>query len=184
MPKDSLLSSSVRVSGYRKLEEKKDRDAIADFFLERFRERYITPIVTTPKDSKNGFSIMAICCLSIEAIESFWSGWEHSNGRSQLAFCQFFSRCPRFHAFLGYAPDFYQHIRCGILHQAETTGGWTILRKGPLFDSGSHTVNATKFHDLLSDEIAAFAALLKKEDWTSERWKNFRKKMNAICKNC
>lgn len=184
MPKNSLLSSSVRITDYRKLEGKKDRNAIADFFRERFRERYIIPIKATPVASKNGFAIMAICCLSIEAVESFWNGWEHSDGRSQLAFCQFFSRCSRFHAFLGRTPDFYKHIRCGILHQAETTGGWTILRSGPLFDPKGPTINATKFHTILSDEIDDFASLLKQEDWTSERWKNFRKKMNAMCKNC
>src|SRR6266481_6792309 len=134
MPHDYLLSSSIRVSDYKKLEVNNDRNAIAEFFRKRFHERYITPIKETPVAYKNGFSIMAISCLSIEAIESFWCGWEHSDGRSQLAFCQFFSRCPRFHAFLGRAPDFYKHIRCGILHQAETTGCWTVLRSGLLFD--------------------------------------------------
>jgi hypothetical protein len=185
MPKDHLLSSSVRVSDYKKFEANKDQSAIAAFFLERFRERYIIPIDKTPKKFKHGFSIMAICCLTIEAVESFWNGWEYTkNGRSQLAFCQFFSRCPRFYAFLGLAHDFYKHVRCGILHQAETTGGWTIIREGPLFDPAGLTINATEFHKMLSLEINDFAKLLEKEDWHSEHWGNFRKKMIALCRNC
>jgi hypothetical protein len=176
MPKDYLLSNEIRVSGYKKLEENKDRNAIATFFRNRFRERYIAPIEAIPLHAKNGFSIMAICCLSIEAIESFWNGWEDSTGRSQLAFCQFISRCSRFHALLGRSPDFYKHVRCGILHQAETTGGWTILRKGPLFDKSGPTINATEFNKAVSGEINDFAKLLRSEDWDSERWKKFRKK--------
>jgi len=184
MSKDALLSKDIRVSDYKRLEEKRDRNAIATFVRNRFRERYIAPIDATPSDAKSGFSIMAICCLSIEALESFWNGWEETNGKSQLAFCQFISRCPRFHALLGRVPDFYRHIRCGILHQAETTGGWTVLRKGPVFDPKGPTINATEFHKALSAEINDYAKLLRTEAWESERWQKFRKKMKAVCDNC
>src|SRR5207245_9363938 len=98
MPPDPLLSSSTRRSRYQHLEANQDRQAIADFFTERFTERYITPIESAGKIGKHGFTVMAISCLLIETLESFWNGWPSTNGRSQLAFCQFFSRSPRCHA--------------------------------------------------------------------------------------
>lgn len=127
---------------------------------------------------------MAVSCLLIETLESFWNGWPTTDRRSALAFCQFFARARRFHAFLGHVPDFYRHVRCGILHQAETTGGWTIQRRGELFGPSGPTINATKFHRELQKEISGFANILRTEPWDSVRWRNFRKKMSAICGNC
>ncbi len=141
-----LLSSSIRRSHYYTLEASRDRDAIAEFFVERFFERYVIPIESTPRTAKHGFTIMAVSCLLIETLESFWCGWPTTERQSKLAFCQFFSRTRRFHALLGRVPDFYKHVRCGILHQAETTGGWTVLRMGDLFAPSGPTLNATKFH--------------------------------------
>lgn len=40
---------------------------------------------------------------------------------------------------------FFTDIRCGILHQAETRGGWKIQRKGTLLDDHNKTMNATVF---------------------------------------
>jgi hypothetical protein len=187
MANTTHLSANYTVEQYKKLEAAQNKGEIAKFFVERFTERYITPINLARKKQKHGFCTMAVSCLMIEALESFWCGWPHTKDRSALAFCQFFSRCPRFHAFLGHAPDFYRHVRCGILHQAETTGGWTIHRgKGSpmLFDPNGPAIDATKFHKAVSEEITDHANLLKSEDWNSERWRNFRKKMAAVCKNC
>jgi hypothetical protein len=166
------------------LEAKRNRDAIADFFVERFTERYITPIEATCPSAKHGFTTMAVSCLLIETLESFWRGWPTTDRQSQLAFCQFFARSPRFHALLGHVPEFYKHVRCGILHQAETTGGWTVMRRGQLFSASTLTLNATRFHRQLQKEISDYATLLRNEPWDSKRWRMFRRKMAAICANC
>jgi hypothetical protein len=34
------------------------------------------------------------------------------------------------------ARDFYEGVRCGLLHEARTKNGWTIWAK----DSGTHTI--------------------------------------------
>ena len=188
MPKTTQLSSNYTVAQYQGLEtaQPPNKDEIAKFFVERFTERYITPIKAADK-KKHGFCTMAVSCLLVEALESFWCGWPKTErGNSPLAFCQFFSRCRRFHSLLGHAPDFYKHVRCGILHQAETTGGWTISRHKDalLFDPSGPSINATKFHEALSFEITDYADLLKSSDWNSECWRKFRTKMKAICKNC
>lgn len=181
MSSDPLFSSSTRRSRYLKLEAGRDRDAIGGFFIERFTERFVTPVESTPVVAKHGFTMMALSCLLIETLESFWSGWPTTDGRSQLAFCQFFSRTSRFHSLLGHVPGFYKHVRCGILHQAETTGGWRIRRQGPLFDPVALTINATAFHRELQREILNYGSLLRTEPWDGERWVLFRKKMKAIC---
>ncbi len=146
MVEDTLLSSSVTIADYLRLEEAKDRVRISSFILERFTERYITPLRVDPH-KKHGFCTMAICCLLIEALESFWQGWPDTEGRSKNAFCSFFKRCSEQNSELGelsqQADDFYVGVRCGILHQAETTNGWRIRRIGPLFDHSTKTINAT-----------------------------------------
>ena len=180
------LSTNYSIEKYKKLETAQNKAEIANFFVERFTERYISPINSTASTQKSGFCTMAVSCLLIEALESFWSGWPDTDHKGPLPFCQFFSRCQRFHSLIGYAPAFYKHVRCGILHQAETTGGWTIdrHRDTPLFDPTGPRVNATKFHKALSLEIIDHANLLKVKDWNSGHWLKFRKKMKAVCKNC
>ncbi|MGD0412998.1 MAG: hypothetical protein ABSC18_15005, partial [Verrucomicrobiota bacterium] len=77
MPDTTLLSKNYTVGRYRKLETTRppDKGEIAKFFVERFTERYITPINAAGCRCKNGFCTMAVSCLMIEALESFWCGW-------------------------------------------------------------------------------------------------------------
>jgi hypothetical protein len=185
MPDTTQLSKNYTVAKYRKLEAaQRPKKEIAKFFVERFTERYITPINAAGRKHKHGFCTMAVSCLMIEALESFWCGWPDTKHRSALAFCQFFQRTPAFSAFLGFVPQFYENVRCGILHQAETTGGWHIQREGDLFETKSLTINATKFHRVVKGSLSAHAKLLISSAWDSERWRNFRKKMEQVCKNC
>jgi len=189
MIEDVLLSSSVTIAKYRRLEAEKNRSAIADFIMERFTERYITPLRGDPT-IKHGFCTMAISCVMIEALESFWQGWPDTRGRSREAFHSFFQRCSRQGLKLGkfaedpLANDFYQGVRCGILHQAETTNGWRIRREGPLYNPDIKTINATKFHDELEKALQVYCDTLKRSDWDSEVWQNLRRKMEAVIENC
>lgn len=158
---DTLISSSVTIAKYLDLEENKNRDGIADFILERFSERYIMSLYGS---KKHGFCTMAISCLMIEALESFWQGWPDTNGKSKEAFRSFFSRCAaqdlELGIFAGCADDFFKGIRCGILHQAETINGWRIHRKGALLDQNTKTINATKFHKYLAEALKTYCDTL------------------------
>ena len=183
MNKNHKLSSSINVENYLLLEQSKDVHGIAKFFLDRLAERFINPIESLEASKKNGFMIMANSCLLIETIESFWSDWPTTKNQSAKAFTQFLIRCKRFHLLNGYETLFYKNVRCGILHQGETTGGWLISRKGPLFEPQTLTINATKFHRAVGIEIRDYADLLCRKNWESIHWKNFRKKMTAICEN-
>lgn len=175
------LSNKVNVSQYKDFFNNKDKVSIINLIKDRFSERYILPF----KDNKfkHGFCIMAVSCLMIETLESFWEGWPNTDNKSEKAFCDFFDRSNRLIDFKGYSKEFYKHVRCGILHQAETTNGWRIRRKGELFDKYTKTINATRFIKILEEELDDYCDKLNKFDWNSKIWTNLLKKMNTICKN-
>jgi len=178
---ETLLSSSVSVSQYRAMEKNQSHNEIADFIHKRFHERYIRPF--DKNANKNGFIMMASACLMIEALESFWQGWPKSPN-SALAFCQFFDRQDAFSALRGRSQKFYINVRCGILHQGETTGGWHIRRDlRSLFEPATTTIDATRFLKEMAGTLADYRALLTASEWNSEVWRNLRKKMKAVCAN-
>jgi len=180
---DTLLSNNVTLEDYLRMESIGDSDGIVRFVRDRFTERYITPMRVDPK-LKNGFTIMAVSCLMIEALESFYQGWPDSQNKSQLAFCNFFDHNLNFCFIRGNSQKFYRHVRCGILHQAETTGGWHIQRKGRVFREDTKTINAKLFHDQVEMALNNYCSDLAGAAWDSKLWWNFRKKMKAVCENC
>lgn len=119
------LSRHVTIKRYRAMERAEDRDGIADFIYERLSERYILPVQT---GSKNGFAMMACACLLIETLEAFWKGCWSSRGPGAALFENYFGRTVQFKDFATHAFSFYENVRCGILHQGETKGGWKITR--------------------------------------------------------
>ncbi len=184
---DGNNNKRVSVEDYLSFIEKQDIKNIVEFVYQRFYTRYIKPFnypnADYKKDYKNGFSIMANCCLIIEALESFKNGWETTHNRSRDAFNSFFKSEPKFEQFKECATDFYKHIRCGILHQAETTGGWTIGRKGKT-DFSKKFINATDFLKEIDIALKEYCKKLEKEKWDSEIWDNFRIKMRKVISNC
>jgi hypothetical protein len=190
MVSETLLSTRVTVGMYREMERNQDREGIADFVHHRFRERYVIPPLAIPPEGKSGFLIMGVSCLLIEALESFYQGWESTErtksqpSLSKHAFRLFFLRQWRFKDFRDYSTDFYKCVRCGILHQGETTGGWHVLRSGLLFDEETLTVNATKFHSNISGALDDYRRNLIASGWDSQMWENLRIKMKTTIKNC
>ncbi|NQT24654.1 hypothetical protein HQ585_04805 [candidate division KSB1 bacterium] len=182
--KNTFLSNKVTIADYRNIEKAKDKQAIAEFIFSRFTERYIEPFEKQSPKNKHGFSLMAVSCLMVEALMSFRLGYNDTNGRSQACFEDFFKTANHFSDFKESAGDFYRNVRCGILHQAESTGGWRIWRKGPLFDKANLIVNATEFMARLKAYLKDYQTELEKSDWDSIIWHNFRKKMHSIIKNC
>lgn len=173
------LTKTVTVAQYRELEKANDRAACGLFIVERFHERYFEPTIDAP--TRHGFTLMAIGCLVIEALECFYEGKKDSKGISGEMFEKFFERHIGLEEFGGDDNWFYKNIRCGILHQAETTGGWRVLRNGKLLDTQRRSVNATAFIRHLQNAVQDYAEQLEADD---KLWKNFRKKMNAVCANC
>lgn len=200
MPDETLLcgkrgtATAVTVETYLRWEKENDQgwSKKPQFVRQRLSERYIDPVraldlYPETQDKKNGFYVMAVSCLLIETLVSFWRGWETTEGtkkkpgKSGRAFRLFFRTQPRFTKFR--ATKFFKNVRCGILHQGETTGGWIIQRTGPLFD-GQKRINAKLFHDQLALAIDDYVAALQRAGSQSKLRLRFDKKMVAVINNC
>jgi hypothetical protein len=188
VPEDK--SKNVTVEKYEEWRDSSNTKEIAEFLYERHFRRYIKPFTYDSKDYrskyKNGFSMMASYCLLIETIEGFYRGWPKS--RSELAFLKFFTRDKHFSEFSidDIPTQFYKNVRCGILHQGETTGGWLISRedKDPLLNKNNKTINATKFGEKLLESLEDHKNELKQSEWNSELWNHTKERMKSLIKNC
>jgi hypothetical protein len=179
-PKHVELARGYSVARYLRLEEAHDSREIARLISRRFTERYLAPTLASC-NVKHGFSSMAIGCLMVEALESFRQGWPDTKNKSQQAFCSFFEAHDEFAAFRGHAERFWKDVRCGILHQAETRGGWRIRRSGVLFDPQELTVNATAFMGRLGRVLKSYCRRLATADWEGDAWRKCRRKLKAMC---
>lgn len=190
-PGDVELVTGFTVAQYRSaLEDReKGRAVIADAIHRRFVERYLGPIADPPSEQRHGFTMMAVACLMIEALQSFRSGWPDTSkkGDGKHAFCSFFDEHPDFGSLHGHAGAFYKSVRCGILHQAETTDGWRIRRdQAELLTStpSGFIVDAKRFTDKLREALDRYRDELKAAPWDDELWKNLKHKMQTVCANC
>ncbi len=182
------LAAGYTVGQYTEDVKAQAKESIAEGIRKRFSERYLVP-VSKRENVRHGFTMMAIACLTIEALESFRRGWKDTSqrGQGEFAFCAFFDRHEPFAAFRGHAREFYRGVRCGILHQGETTMGWKIRRDGQLLaidDSGRRTIDAVVFVHKLQHAVDAYCDELKSAAWRGEIWVHCRRKMETICLNC
>jgi len=184
MSNDTLLTwkSQIQVRQVKDWIKAADKASLIKFLQERFTERYFDPL----RCASNGFLLMGVSCLIIEAMESYRQGWPDSDRLGSRPFSSFFARSHLFGVFQPAASEFYKHIRCGILHQGETTGGWTITQKdtAALFDVAQKRVNAAQFHKTLEQELANYLAELNAAGITDELWINCIFKMHSTIKNC
>jgi hypothetical protein len=185
-PSSTRLAGDITVGQYTDMVQRQDRQAISELIRLRFEERYLEPVLDNPK--RHGFSMLAVCCLMVEALESFRQGWKDTSerGKSEGAFCSFFDIHDEFKELQPLAHDFYRAVRCGILHQAETTRGWRVDRKPGLTDerNGVRWVSAFEFGTRLRTVLNSYCDDLSMADWTGPQWVNARKKLQAICRNC
>ncbi len=181
---DYLLTSSITVGDLKRWINTKDADAkqnISSLIYHRFYNRYIKHV----KQLDSGFLIMAISCLMIEAMESFRQGKNNTRLKSKITFEEFFeNQHENFPGLAEIGSEFYEDIRCGILHQAETTKGWRILRKGPLLNKEGKSINALAFIRALNTALNDYIDELKHSEFDTDIWKKALIKLEFICKNC
>lgn len=133
--------------------------------------------------------MLAICCLMVEALESFRHGWKGTQGVTGggvAVFGSFFQAHEQFKDLRPVAGEFYTHVRCGILHQAETTGCWTVNQSSNLLsiDGARRRVSASEFGKGLRGVFSEYTDGLVKADWKDPAWRNVRKTFRSICANC
>jgi hypothetical protein len=183
-PEDTELARGKSVKQYRALRASHDRGGIARLIHQRFSERYYVPSVYG--EFSHGFTVMAVSCLMIETIECFRRGLPDSNRGSERMFCDFFQREPQFVPFRPLAHDFYKHVRCGILHQGETTDQWRIHQTGPLLEEQAPVrwINALEFAHAVHRALQAYCKELEGAAETDTVWVHAFTKLRAICRNC
>ena len=179
------LSTKITMEQYLVMEDRQDRPGIARFLHERLSERYIEPLQAVPVNKKNGFSIMAIACLLVEAIGQFEEGLDETPHGHAAFFKRFFVRHTPLNCFAPVAESFYKNVRCGLLHSGETKGTWKITRaaSASLLDAQDLKINANQFLKALSQILAEYETELAQLHWDHEKWAALRKKMRHVCDN-
>lgn len=183
---DYLLTSNVNVGDLLEWISKKDnksKEKIIEFINHRFSNRYIKHI----SKINSGFLKMAVCCLTIETLECFKQGRKNTkaSGAGIQMFRDFFkSEEKNFPKFDVISDSFYYHIRCGILHQSETTDAWRIRRDGELLNIEEKYINSNKFVKALENSLRNYIIRLTEEDINSDIWKKAIFKLEDICNNC
>jgi hypothetical protein len=192
-PESTELATGTTIRRYRALFDAQDRAQIADMIGARFRERYLEPVSEGSPSVRNGFTMLAVCCLMVEALESFRRGLPNTDRISESTFCSFFHAHNEFAELCPLAHEFYRAVRCGILHQAETTNCWRVHRQKPEGNSqrqllrqenGVKWINAAEFADRMTLVLQRYCEELKAQPWESEIWKTAQAKLGAICENC
>ncbi len=162
-----------------------------DVFARRIRERYLSSIEAllhadsgatadvdvppgAPADGSTlpgvaavvpGFAIVALCCLVIDALQSFRPGASNSTKDQFLAFL-------RRSTFAGgaftdevIAANFVKGIRHAVLHQAETRG-WLLWRSDPAvgivedLGGGRFALNRTAFYEAIKVDFEEYCVAL------------------------
>jgi hypothetical protein len=153
--------------------------AFNDYFHTRLRLRYLDPIKVLQDNGTylgEGFSIAAIQCSIVEFLESTLQGKSyryrprgappvgpHEYSSSSDIFVSFLlNRTPFDNDFKDEqtARDFYEGLKCGLLHEARTKNGWTIWAK----DSAPRTIDASSkivYRDNFQHALLAFVDWFK-----------------------
>ncbi len=190
--KSTELAKGFTLSVVYDLIKQDDRQKASKFVHTRFYHRYLMPSKKVDPSYNSGFAQMAACCLMIEAMESFRHGWKTTyklkdeHGKEVYGgkiFGDFFKHYSEFADFADLGFEFYDSIRCGILHQAETKNGWRIERdkKYPLLDKSNRIIHSTEFRYGMEICLRKYCKELVDDDSV---WNLFKTKMGYIIENC
>lgn len=179
--------------------------AFDDYYFARLQTRYLQPIEklqAKSSDSKQGegFSIVAILCTLVEFLESCERGYnfrllekkgdilaEHEYSQREAAsyFRDFLMKREPFKNYFDAtsAHSFYRDVRCGLLHEARTKGGWLIRWGGSkrgVIDLGSSTpiLYRNKFRDGFETYFADYRQRL---ETTENLQQAFIRKFDHLC---
>jgi len=173
----------------------------ADIVKDRIHGRYLAQIETLEKnlDPKilefSGFLIMAVDCMVIETLNQFYLGIADTNeaykGKNKESFRDFFKGSQFFNNYFDddYSFCFYDHVRNGLLHQAQTKkrtliriGETEMVKKVANNIEVGIIIDRGKFHKALVDEFNCYIQKLKTDDTKYDGLRNkCIDKMKTIC---
>lgn len=146
-----------------------------------------------------GFAIVANMCPVIEALEAFKHGKERFYSETEIkndankmsyekAFTAFFTKEKgTFKVPENFGKEFYENIRCRILHQGGTGGSWRIKHikkekeEDKIIDVDAKIIDARKFLEKMKKIVETYQEKLKKGE---EDINNCLTKCKAIISNC
>lgn len=175
------------------------KKAFDDFYRARLETRYFAPIKTLEKNATQlgeGFAIVAILCSLVEFLESTLQGKAyryrrkgdppltiHEYDKSGVIFENFLATRDPFSTVFdkNLAKDFYTNVRCGLLHEARTKGGW-LIRTGkdtsPMIEPTKKIVNRKSLQKGFGDFLDSYKSSLLVDQALQDA---FRRKMNSLC---
>lgn len=185
------ISRSYKVDDWKRLrfESEDDWHQAVRIFKDRIETRYLEHVRALLGRKTSGFVVLALDSALIETLEQFRRGTPKTPwGKGKEYFRSFLTET----AFgLHFDPElaalFYEHIRCGLLHQTEAEGASRIKRGRGLalasytVDHKGIVINTRSFHQLLERVIKEYVDDLQRPNSITLR-KAFRKKMNYICR--
>ncbi|SEK53230.1 hypothetical protein SAMN05444515_102255 [Ectothiorhodospira marina] len=189
------VSPNYRVIDWHDAMRSDDWATMVAIFRDRLHGRFLEPIEHIEADRRiggfAGFSIMALDCLLVETLNQFYHGLDETPKDHQRQFWKFFSGSEHFKSnFTRKVSDiFYSHVRCGLLHQAQTKKGTLIradqdrmISPAPGGLVNGIIVDRVRFHDALKQEIATYIRTLESgEEGGADLRNNFITKMQYIC---
>ena len=178
-----LIAPGVTVACYRKLlgTDPPNRRELASMVRRRFESRFVEPVCCNGA-VRGGFAALALCCLAIQALQSFRSGAAKSG--AEAAIKKFIRDNAEFSSLRGHEHAFCVNVRNALHHQAQTDGGWRINLSGPVFEPNSLSIGAQKFVQGFLAALARYCSELARTTNASPLWKSFLSKMEAIIKAC
>ncbi|CEI72916.1 hypothetical protein [Romboutsia hominis] len=158
-----------------------------DIFDDRIRGRYLNVIESMIRNNninRDGFAIMALNCLLIETLLQFKRGWNETRGSNKQAYTNFLlEEFPSHFSSPLLAEIFYTHIRCGILHSAQTKKGSKLtFNKSYVvsFDENNLSVDVENITIMINTYYDNYLCKLRDENNIDIR-KKFLKKMKFLC---
>lgn len=172
--------------------------AFREYFQTRLDLRYLKPIRILQEHGTfqgEGFSILALQCTLVEFLESTVQGvnYRYVRPHERLGTYEYNSSSDLFasflckrHPFTRYfdellAREFYREIRCGLLHEARTKGGWKVwahASDGAVVDRARRIVYRNNFQNALDQFIRWYHDALPRDVALQQA---FMRKFNNLC---
>lgn len=219
-PNEIEIAPGYSIQRYVNLKKERKGSEIAVLIRTRFDDRFFSPLgyslatgTWRSSDKTNiiqikasGWLMITVTCLAIESLIAFTKGLKRVQNYGE-EFSEFFKTNAAFTDLLKAFPafedtrnektkagnKFYSDIRCGLLHQAETYGGWRLL----LGDIGGQMVNDSENMRCIyakpilagvGDAIRNYCERLAADiEFTTNRkfeWGKTLRKLDAVAKGC
>jgi hypothetical protein len=208
MKEDTRIAGHLTIGDWLRLKKSLENDLgdnalwedAYQFFEKRISTRYLNPIEAIENGSGiegEGFAISAILCSLIEALEAFRQGRIYrraTKGNPLDEAKEYFKSQPIFEAFLrnrepfksyfaenDLAKDFYENVRCALLHEAATRNGWRIrIDTSALVEKRNESVilNRVLFVEAIKQYMCNYKTELKGD---LELKKAYIQKLDSIC---